>query len=340
MKKQNQPKDIIRFSIIIPAYNSEKTLSDCLESLEDQSLSKKAYEVIVVDDGSTDSTATIAKKFNNKYIYQTNQGPASARNKGVNLAVGDIILFTDSDCVPDYNWIREMVKPFSNPEVVGVKGTYKTKQKQLAAKFAQAEFEDRYDLLQKSSKIDMIDTYSAAFRKAVFLNIGGFDQSFPVASNEDTDLSYRLAASGYELVFNKDAFVYHKHPDTLIKYLKLKFWRGYWRMVVYSRYPDKAIKDSYTPAIIKIQTILMALSLLLLSLALIIPSLIYFAILCWGIIIVSTFPFALKTFKKEKIVSFISPSLILLRSLVFATGSVYGIIMEKIYTRVKIFDII
>jgi len=95
MRKQNQPTDIIRFSIIIPAYNSEKTLFTCLESLEDQSLSKEAYEVIIVDDGSTDSTATIAKKFNNKYIYQTNQGPASARNKGVKSAVGDIILFTE-----------------------------------------------------------------------------------------------------------------------------------------------------------------------------------------------------------------------------------------------------
>ena len=333
MKKQNQPNDIIRFSIIIPAYNSEKTLSACLESLEDQSLSKEDYEVIVVDDGSTDSTATIAKKFNNKYIYQTNQGPASARNKGVKSAVGDIILFTDSDCVPDHNWIREMVKPFSNSEVIGVKGTYKTKQKELAAKFAQAEFEDRYDLLQKSSTIDMIDTYSAAYRKDVFLNIGGFDQSFPVANNEDTDLSYRLAASGYKLVFNPNAFVYHNHPDTLTKYLKIKFWRGYWRLAVYIRYPDKALKDSYTPAVIKIQAITMALSLLFFSLALIIPCLIYFAIFSWGTILVSTIPFALKTFKKKRIVGLISPGIILLRSLVFATGSVYGIIMEKIYAR-------
>ncbi|RLC25919.1 MAG: hypothetical protein DRH21_03365 [Deltaproteobacteria bacterium] len=154
-----------------------------------------------------------------------------------------------------------------------------------------------------------------------------------MANNEDTDLSYRLATSGYKLVFTPNAFVYHMHPDTIKKYLKLKFWRGYWRMVVYSRYPDKALKDSYTPAVIKIQTILMALSLLLFSLALIIPSLIYFAIFCWGTIIVSTFPFALKTFKKEKIVGLISPAVILLRSLVFATGSVYGIIIEKIYSR-------
>lgn len=316
--------ELRHLSVIIPAYNSEKTLFSCLESLDDQSLSKQDYEVIVVDDGSTDSTAKIANKFNIKYIYQTNQGPASARNRGVESALGDIILFTDSDCIPDHNWIQQMTRPFSDPDVVAVKGAYKTRQRELAARFAQAEFEDRYDLLKKSSTIDMIDTYSAAFRKGIFLNIGGFDQSFPVANNEDTDLSYRLAAKGYKMVFNQGGFVYHTHPDSFLKYLKLKFRRGFWRMVVYRRYPDKAVKDSYTPAVIKIQTMLMALSLTLFLLALVYSSLIYPALLSWGIIILSAIPFSLKTFKKDRPVGLISPGVILLRSMVFALGSMLG----------------
>jgi cellulose synthase/poly-beta-1,6-N-acetylglucosamine synthase-like glycosyltransferase len=313
-----------RFSIIVPAYNSEKTLSACFESLADQSVSEANYEIIVVDDGSTDDTSKITKRFNVKYIFQTNQGPAAARNKGADAAAGQIILFTDADCVPGHNWIREMVSPFSDREVVGVKGTYKTIQKGLVAKFAQAEFEDRYDLLQKSSTIDMIDTYSAAFRKDVFLNIGGFDQSFPVANNEDTDLSYRLAAAGYKLVFNPAAFVYHTHPDTFIKYLKLKFRRSYWRMVVYRRYPDKAVKDSYTPAVIKIQTIVMALSLPFFPLSWLAPDLIYLVLLPWAIIVLSSLPFSFKTFKKDNIVGLISPVIVLLRSFVFAIGSLSG----------------
>ena len=315
-----------RFSIIIPAYNAKKTLSACLESLADQSVAKEDYEVIVVDDGSTDGTAKIAKKFDVKYIFQTNQGPAAARNKGADAAAAQIILFTDADCVPDHNWIREMVSPFSDREAIGVKGAYKTRQTELAARFAQAEFEDRYDLLKKSSTIDMIDTYSAAFRKDVFLNIGGFDQSFPVANNEDTDLSYRLSAKGYKMVFNQEAFVYHTHPNSFLKYLKLKFRRGYWRMVVYRRYPDKAVKDSYTPAIIKIQTMLMAFSLTLFPLALVYSSLIYPVLLSWGIIIVSAMPFSFKTFKKDRPVGLISPGVILLRSMVFALGSMLGAI--------------
>ena len=315
----------IHFSVIIPAYNAEETLGACLEALDRQSTPKEDYEIIVVDDGSTDGTSKIAKGFNVIYMFQANQGPATARNRGVDTTRGDIILFTDSDCEPDHNWLQEMTNPFSDPDVVGVKGAYKTKQTGLSARFAQAEFEDRYDLLLRHSFIDMIDTYSAAFRRNVFMDMGGFDEHFPVANNEDTDLSYRLAAAGHKLVFNPKAFVYHTHPDTLARYLKVKFWRGYWRMVVYRRHPDKAVKDSYTPGVIKIQTILMALSLPLSLLLWFASEALYLALLCWGIIIISSFRFSLKTFRKDRAVGLISPLFVFLRSLVFCAGSLIGI---------------
>jgi len=323
------PSDNRRFSLIVPAYNSGHTLASCLEALTNQSVPEEEYEVIVIDDGSTDNTSNIAKAFRVKYLHQTNRGPASARNRGSRSATGDIILFTDSDCVPDHDWIRAMVNPFQDPDVVGVKGAYKTSQKQLAARFAQAEFEDRYDFLQKEPSIDMVDTYSAAFRKDVFLEMNGFDESFPVANNEDTELSYRLASQGYKLVFNRRAFVYHTHPDTLVKYLKLKFWRGYWRMVVYRRYPDKAVKDSYTPAVIKLQTLLMGLALPLLCISWAIPWFIYPALSLLGIILISSLPFSLKTFGKDGMVGLVSPGIVLLRAASFAIGGFLGIVKER-----------
>jgi len=323
MKSHGSVLDIC-YSIIIPAYNAEETLGACLEALDRQSIPKENYEIIVVDDGSTDGTSQTAKRHNIKYIFQANKGPATARNKGAQTAGSDIILFTDSDCIPDHHWIREMVSPFDDSGVVGVKGAYRTWQKSLAARFAQAEFEDRYDLLQKSVSIDMIDTYSASFRKKVFQDMGGFNESFPVPNNEDTEFSYRLAAARHKLVFNPNAIVYHTHPDTFIQYLKLKFWRGYWRMVVYRRYPDKAVKDSYTPSVIKIQTIFMAFSLPIFPLALFIPNAIILALFFWCTIIALTFPFSLKTFKKDKLVGIVSPGVILLRSMVFAFGSLLG----------------
>jgi GT2 family glycosyltransferase len=321
MGKLDKSFETASVSVVIPAYNAEKTLPFCLEALANQSVAKEDCTVILVDDGSTDRTPEIASSFDIIYEHQKNRGPASARNKGAFRATGDIILFTDSDCVPDQHWIEEMVRPFRDPTVVAVKGGYKTRQKQIAARFAQAEFEDRYDLLQKSVSIDMIDTYSAAFKRDVFVEAGGFDESFPVANNEDTELSYRLAAAGHRLVFNPKAFVYHTHPDSVLKYLKLKYWRGYWRLVVYRRYPDKAVSDSYTPKVIKIQTMLMALSLPLLPVSVLVPKLlIAFGSLC-GMICISSIPFSLKTFQKDRIVGVISPVIVLMRSFVFSLGS-------------------
>ena len=90
-------------SIIIPAYNSEKTLAICLAACLNQS--GPDTEVIVVDDGSTDGTARIAQTFPVHYIHQENCGPAAARNRGAQAASGGVIAFTDADCVPERVWI-------------------------------------------------------------------------------------------------------------------------------------------------------------------------------------------------------------------------------------------
>ena len=315
----------IEFSVVVPAYNSERTLGFCLEALSHQTIPRERYEVIVVDDGSSDLTSKIARQFDVRYMFQKNRGPASARNLGADAAAGSLILFTDSDCVPCPDWLEEMVRPFMDLNVIAVKGGYKTRQTEIVARFAQMEFEDRYDMLKKNACIDMIDTYSAAFRKEVFKRMGGFDGRFPKANNEDTELSYRLAAAGCKMVFNPKAIVFHTHPSTLAKYLKIKFWRGYWRMVVYRRYPQKALKDSYTPNVLKIQTMLMALSFPLCLFSLFVHTFFPFILMLWSIILISSFPFSIKTYKKDKLAGIFSPIIILFRSLVFALGSLLGL---------------
>jgi len=318
-------KETIRYSIIIPAYNAAKTLQDALVALQQQSVSATEYEVIVVDDGSTDETAALARSLGANCISQSNRGPAAARNHGVHAARGDIILFTDADCIPDQEWIRQITLPFQNQLTVGVKGAYRTRQTELAARFAQAEFEDRYDHLKKVAAIDMVDTYSAAFRREVFITIGLFDESFPVANNEDTELSYRLCAAGYLLEFNPRALVYHLHPDSFAKYLRLKFKRGYWRMVVYRNYPKKAVKDTYTPAIIKLQTITAALSLAAIFFSPVFPKLLTVTVCLFLGIMLSSIPFSIKTFKKDPVLGLISPPVVLGRAIAFALGSLFSV---------------
>ena len=210
-------------SVIIPCYNCEKTIEHTLASIFEQTIKPK--EVIIIDDGSTDNTKKVvletSKKYklNVKYFWQKNAGPAKARNEGAKKATAEIIVFTDSDCIPKVNWLSEMIKPFEKNNVSGVQGAYKSKQKELISRFGQIEIEERYEKMKSSKEIDWIGSYSAAFRRKEFLSLGGYDESFPIASGEDPEFSFRLAKNGGKLIFNQNAVVYHVHPNKLMKYL-------------------------------------------------------------------------------------------------------------------------
>jgi glycosyltransferase involved in cell wall biosynthesis len=319
----------MKVSVVIPAFNSEKTLGACLAALQNQTVPADSVEIIVIDDGSTDNTPKIAREHNVRYVFQANRGPAAARNHGARLATGEFLLFTDADCEPLPDWIEQMIKPFDDPEIVAVKGAYLTRQTHLAPRFAQQEFEDRYDLLETAKSIDMVDTYSAAFRRTVFNEMNGFDESFPKANNEDTELSYRLVDAGHKLAFNRQALVYHTHPDTLRKYLRIKFTRGYWRIVVYRRFPGKAVRDSYTPAVIKIQTLLAAASFAAIPVGMVFPWLFFAPFALWIAILATAVPFARKAYCRDPGVALAAPFIVLLRALVFAAGSLLGLVSGK-----------
>lgn len=318
-------------SVIVPVYNSQIYISKCIEALLAQTYNLENYELIVVDDGSTDRTANIIRSYPVKYIYQKNQGPAAARNNGVKEAGGRIVLFTDSDCVPARNWIEEMVRPFKSPDIAAVKGAYLTSQKEIVARFSQVEFEERFEMLKKTESIDMVDTYSAGFRKAIFLQMGGFDTSFPVANNEDTDLSYRMSKQGFKMVFNPDAIVHHlKHPDSIKKYARLKFWRGYWRMVVYKRFPDKMLKDTYTPQTLKLQILMLFIVMLFIPGAAIFPGLGWYpltaAVLIFGLLLL---PFTMLAIRKDPYVAVFAPFFLTMRAASLGAGMLWGILTSK-----------
>ena len=325
----------VTFSIVIPAYNASKTLSQCLESLVKQTDKFKNFEIIVVDDGSTDETPQIVKGFQGvKLISQQNQGPAVARNKGAEEAEGDIIIFIDSDCVAFPNWIEEMLKPFKkDPEVAGVKGAYKTRQNELAARFVQYEYEDKYDKMKKDKYIDFIDTYSAAFKREVFLEMGGYDTEFPVACAEDAEFSYRLSKKGHKMVFNPHALVYHIHPSSLFAYLKKKYKFAFWRMLAVKKNPDKILSDSHTPQIMKVQMLMSPL--IFASIVLSIPFSKYMANFSTGLLLLFlliSLPFTIKTMKKDVLVGLLSPFFLFLRGIaqfIGVGGGFYKVVVKK-----------
>lgn len=317
----------MRVSVIVPAYNSERTIGQCLDSLISQTVRRSDYEIIVVDDGSTDGTADIVGKYTGvKLIRQDNAGPAAARNKGAFESSSEIILFTDADCTPSRNWMEEMVAPFdADAEIAGVKGSYLTNQMELSARFVQIEYQDKYDLLLRHEYIDFIDTYSAGFKRDAFLRFKGYDTNFPVACAEDVELSFRMSNSGLKMVFNPKAVVYHMHPDSWAAYFKKKYKFAFWRMVAVMKNRNKMIKDAHTPQLMKLQTLLAPVMAMALILWLSNNKLCILPAAVLLLFLLSTIPFTIKAVKRDPATGALSPIVLIGRSLFQFVGIAGGL---------------
>ncbi len=283
-----------RFSVIVPVKNGRVTLPATLHALTAQAgmILNVDYEIIVVDDGSDDGTAEVIPNLPGlRVLAQANAGPASARNSGARAARGQILAFTDADCIPAPDWLHEISQPFEDPLVQGVKGAYRTREPGRIPRFVQSEFEQRYRHLARYDQIDFIDTYSAAYRADVFLSAGGFDVSFPVPSVEDQELSFRLASAGARLVFQPSAVVYHRHDLTVSEYARRKFGIGYWKAIMLRGMPGRAFKDTYTPQSLRIQIGLAALFPLCLALSWFWPDWLFAAAACLVAFAISALPF-------------------------------------------------
>src|SRR3984885_3916919 len=289
-------------SIVIPTFNGGSRVRNCLDSLVKQTAGRNV-EILVVDDGSTDNTAMVVRGYSSvRLISQANGGPASARNRGALEAKGKILLFTDDDCVPMPDWLDAMLEPFNDSDVVGAKGIYRTHQKSLAARFVQIEYEDKYRLMAGLPSIDFIDTYSAGFRRDRFLEMAGYDTSFPVACAEDIELSYRMSARGWKMKFVPAAIVYHTHPDTFTRYLKKKYKFAFWRVLAVRKNPSKGVKDSHTPQIMKLQLLFAPAMLLAVIFDLVARPRVPVSVLVLGGFLLSTLPFAVRAAKKDTVV--------------------------------------
>lgn len=318
-------------SIIIPTFNGAPRIGNCLHALLDQ-MERRDVEILVVNDGSTDSTTDVVARYSSvRCITQSNAGPAAARNRGALEAKGTIILFTDDDCVPMSDWLTAMTEPFRDPDLIGVKGIYRTRQKRLVARFVQIEYEDKYRLMAAFPLIDFIDTYSAGFRRDRFLEMNGYDTSFPLACAEDVELSYRMSARGWKMKFVPTAIVYHTHPDTLWAYLKKKYKFAFWRVVAVSKNRSKVVKDSHTPQLMKFQLLFGPALLLAVAYDLLLRPKIPSSSVILAAFLLSTIPFSVWAIRKDPVVGFLSPVLLAAR----ACAQVLGVAAGLIYARRK-----
>lgn len=316
-------------SIIIPTFNGASRICRCLDALIKQA-EEHGAEILVVNDGSTDDTAAVVGKYPAvRLINQANSGPAAARNRGAKEATGSIILFTDDDCIPTPTWLSSMLAPFVDPNVVGVKGAYRSSQSSFIARFVQIEYEDRYRIMAAVPSIDFIDTYSAGFRLNRFLEMNGYDTSFPVACAEDVELSYRMSARGWLMKFAPSAIVFHTHPDTFWKYLRKKYKFAFWRVLAVLKNPAKTLKDSHTPQIMKVQLLFAPALLIAVSHDLLVHGTVPASLLVLAAFIASTLPFCLRAVRKDVFVGLLSPLMLAARACSQTLGVMGGLIHAR-----------
>lgn len=198
-------------SVVIPTYERPAKLEQTLESVCDQTVDE--YEVLVVDDGSTgDEQAAVLERFETRerftVLRQPNAGPAAARNRGWQAADGDVILFTDDDCLVPTNWVESLTTGFEY-NVAGVGGSLVPREDLIESNvFARAHrFRDmmNYDWPDEPvighDGLNVGGTANVAYRREVMAELDGFDESFPLAAGEDADFQRRVISAGYKMKF-------------------------------------------------------------------------------------------------------------------------------------------
>lgn len=307
-------------SVVIPAFNVEKTIGACLAALNAQIA--PGDEIIVVDDGSTDATRAVAASHHARVIAQTNRGAGAARNIGAQNARGDILLFIDADSIPDPRWIANLTAPFADAGMAGASGEKKSRQKNLWARYVQTEYDWRYERLSSHRVIDFVDSSTAAYRRDIFLAHGGFDTTLSDA--EDTELSFRLSERGCRMALARDAIVWHTHPESLGEFLRRKFRYAFWRAIVLSKHPRKVAADTRTPQSQKVQ-MLIAGALIPVALGAILwNALVWLVVLLALAFIATTLAFTQYAWRRDPVLALIAPGVLLLAAYAGGAGAALG----------------
>ena len=224
-----------KVSVVICAYNAESTMDACMRSL--QELRYPNYEVIVVDDGSTDATREIAERYPVKVISQPNKGLSVARNVGAQAATGEIIAYTDSDCVVDPDWLTYLAYKFEYGGFVAVGGPNlpPPEASRIPACVAASPGGPTHVLLN-DEVAEHIPGCNMAFRRSALDEVSGFDPVYR-AAGDDVDLCWRLQNVGHPIGFSPAAMVWHFRRNTIRAYLRQQMGYGKAEALLYFKHP-------------------------------------------------------------------------------------------------------
>lgn len=224
-------------SVVICTYNGSRTIRDCLDGVG--RLNYPRYEVIVVDDGSTDATAAIAAEYNARVITTRNEGLSSARNTGLAAATGEIIAYTDDDARPDSHWLMYLADSFGrfSHAAIGGHNIPPPGDGMIAECVANAPGGPIHVLLS-DTEAEHIPGCNMAFRRAELEAIGGFDVRFRTAG-DDVDICWRLHEAGRTIGFCPAAFVWHHRRNSVRTYWRQQKGYGRAEALLEERWPER-----------------------------------------------------------------------------------------------------
>lgn len=225
---------MVEISIVIPTFNRCAQLKECIESILNQDYNN--YEIIIIDDGSTDGTKEMLKDYSNRYqdkiilLKQNREGPAKARNESLTFAKGKIVLFIDDDARAAPNWIGHIIEDFKYPKI-GIIGGETVEEKYSKSGVL-------YHRKINTLDFDFVPTKNAAFLKEALKKVNGFDGRFKYPAFEDMDLCVRIRNMGYDIKINNKAVVYHNERHSLKGRLIKQYEYGYGTSTFLDLHPD------------------------------------------------------------------------------------------------------
>jgi GT2 family glycosyltransferase len=227
-----------KVSVVVACYNGERTLRACLESLG--RLHYPDYEIILVDDGSTDATPKIAQEFATvRCLHQSNHGLSVARNTGVAAATGEVVAFTDADCRADADWLHFLIGDLLAGGYVGIGGhnLLPPEDSRVAAAVMVSPGGPTH-VMFTDREVEHIPGCNMAFYKWALDDIGGFDPIFHKAG-DDVDLCWRLQTRGHRIGFSPGGLVWHYRRSTVREYLRQQSGYGEAEAVLARKHPER-----------------------------------------------------------------------------------------------------
>ncbi|MCZ6799276.1 MAG: glycosyltransferase [Nitrospirae bacterium] len=230
-------------SIVIPVYNAESYLEECIASLLAQNYPTEKREILFIDNNSSDRSSAILQKHASKVriIQEPTQGAAAARNRGIKQAKHELIAFIDADCTADKDWLRYLVKALTkDSEIAAVGGKILSRRPaNPIEKFGETIHD--HDKAINTFKPPYLMTSNMAIRRAVLDEAGLFNEEY--RRGQDSELSYRLYNMACKFRYVPEALVYHANKKHLLGLFLEGFTHGVWKVKLEKEYRDTVLKD-------------------------------------------------------------------------------------------------